>query len=172
MTTALLDRTTIDRVLHEALARGGTFAEVFCEDRATTVASMDQRRIEELSTSRDRGAGVRVVVGDTTGYAHTADLTEAGLLEAARIAASVARGAGSAAPAALGDPQEHAARADVLPGDVPKERRVELLLAADDAARSTGDAVAQVFASVGDTRRRILVANSEGTFATDDLVRT
>ena len=30
-------------------------------------------------SGRDRGAGIRVVAGDTTGFAHTADLSEAGL---------------------------------------------------------------------------------------------
>ena len=39
--------------------------------------------IEELSSGRSRGAGIRVVVGETTGFAHTADLSEAGLLAAA-----------------------------------------------------------------------------------------
>jgi len=60
----------------------------------------------------------------------------------------------------------------VLPGDVEKERRVELLGAADDAARSAGSSVSQVMVGVGDSRRRILVANSLGTYADDDLVRT
>ncbi len=56
--------------------------------------------------------------------------------------------------------------------DVAKDRRVELLEAADDAARSAGSGVAQVMVGLGDSRRQILVANSDGTYATDDLVRT
>ena len=171
-TTELIERDTIDRVLKEALARGGNFAEVFCEDRSTSQTSMDQRRIEEMASSHERGAGIRVVVGETTGYAHTSDLSEAGLLAAARTAASVARSGTASAPVALGAKAVHPVRAEVLPSDVPKERRVELMQAADDAARSAGGDVSQVFAAVGDSRRRILVANSEGTYATDDLVRT
>ena len=53
-TAALVERDTIDRVLAEALARGGAFAEVFCEDKTTTFASMDQRRVEELGNSHER----------------------------------------------------------------------------------------------------------------------
>ncbi len=170
--TELVDRPTVDKVLAEALSRGGTFAEVFCEDKTSTVTSMDQGRIEEMSSSQHRGAGIRVVVGETTGYAHTSDLTEAGLLAAARTASSVARSGAAATPVALEPPRTHGVRAEVLPSDVPKERRVELLKGADDAARGEGADVRQVFAAVGDSRRRILVANSEGTYAADDLVRT
>jgi TldD protein len=74
MSETLVSKEVLELTLSEALTRGGEFAEVFVEDRATTSAVLDQRRVEELSSGRDRGAGIRVVVGDTTGFAHTADL--------------------------------------------------------------------------------------------------
>jgi TldD protein len=49
---------------------------------------------------------------------------------------------------------------------------VELLQRADDAARAEGNSVRQVSASYGDSRRRILVANSDGLLVEDDQVRT
>ena len=76
-TGLLVETPVIERVLGAALRRGGDFAEVFVEDRHSTSAVLDDGRVEELSSGRDRGAGVRVVVGETTGYAHTADLSEA-----------------------------------------------------------------------------------------------
>ncbi len=91
MSDTLVARDVVQRVLNESMGRGADFAEVFVEDRANASASLDQRRIQELSSARSRGAGVRVVVGETTGFAHTADLSEAGLLSAARAAAAVAR---------------------------------------------------------------------------------
>ncbi len=60
----------------------------------------------------------------------------------------------------------------VLPEDVAKARKVELLARADDAARSQGSAITQVTARYGDSRRRILVANSDGLLTEDDQVRT
>jgi TldD protein len=169
----LVEKETADHVLAEALARGGEFAELFCEDKVSSFASMDQRRVEEIGSNHERGAGIRVVVGETTGFAHTTDLTEQGLLEAARTASSIARaGAPATTPVALGSPVVHDVRATVVPGDVAKARRVELLEAADDAARATGSSVTQVMVGIGDSRRRILVASSDGTYATDDLVRT
>ncbi|HEV3213738.1 MAG TPA: TldD/PmbA family protein [Acidimicrobiales bacterium] len=174
MTTAtLVEKETADHVLAEALAKGGEFAELFCEDKTSSYATMDQRKVEEIGSSHERGAGIRVVVGETTGFAHTTDLTERGLLEAARTASSIARsGAPTTTPVALGDPVAHDLRATVVPGDVPKARKIELLESADDAARAEGASVAQVMVGLGDSRRRIVVASSDGTFATDDLVRT
>jgi len=59
-----------------------------------------------------------------------------------------------------------------MPGDVPKAQKVDLLMRADDAARSEGAAIRQVSVSCGDSRRRIFVANSEGLLTDDDQVRT
>ncbi len=90
----VIDTPVLERVLSEALRHGGDFAEVFAEDRVSSSAVLDDGRVEELSSGRDRGAGIRVVAGDTTGFAHTADLSEAGLLRAAEAASAVAQAKG------------------------------------------------------------------------------
>lgn len=174
MIDELVERDSISRALSEALHTGGDFAEVFVEDKRSSSAHLDDGRVEELSSGRDRGAGIRVVVGETTGFAHTADLSERSLVAAARAAAAAARGSGGGVEVAPLRPSavQPSNGVQVLPEDVPKARRVELLQAADDAARSRGSAITQVAASCADSRRRILVANSEGAFATDDVVRT
>jgi TldD protein len=58
------------------------------------------------------------------------------------------------------------------PGTVAKADTLELLRRADEAARATGGAVTQVQAGYGGSRRRVLVANSEGVLAGDEQVRT
>jgi TldD protein len=148
-------------------------AEVFAEDRQTSGASLDDRKIEELSSGRERGAGIRVVVGETTGFAHTADLSEQGLLAAAEAAAAVAReGGGGVRTVALPARRSALRHAEVLPASVPKARKLELLTRADDVARSSGGAISQVQVGYGDSRRRILVASTDGVLAEDDQVRT
>ena len=49
---------------------------------------------------------------------------------------------------------------------------MELLRRADDAARASGDAISQVQAACGGSRRRVLIANSEGLLAGDEQART
>jgi len=172
----LIETPVLERVLGEALRHGGDFAEVFAEDRVNSSAVLDDGRIEELSSGRDRGAGIRVVSGETTGFAHTADLSEQGLLRAAAAASAVARGSGpgpgtAVTPDRLGDPVGRPASGDG-PGTVAKADTLELLRRADEAARATGGAVTQVQAGYGGSRRRVLVANSEGVLAGDEQVRT
>src|SRR5687767_2877867 len=170
----VLDQAVIRRVLAHALRRGGEFAEVFAEDRRSSSARFDDGRVEELTSGRDRGAGIRVVVGDTTGFAHTADLSEAGLLAAAEAAGAAARSGGGGVREIALTPQSapRGYEPAVLPETVAKARKVELLHRADAAARSTGGAIKQVSVGYGDLRRRILVANSDGLLADDDVVRT
>jgi TldD protein len=97
-----------------------------------------------------------------------------GLIAAAEAAAAAARGGGGGTNV-VALTRRSASRGyeiETFPGDVPKAQKVELLLRANDAARSVGDAISQVSVSYGDNRRRILVANSDGLFVEDDTVRT
>jgi len=171
--TSLIDPVVLGRVLTAALARGGDMAEVFAEDSTSASAMMDDRRVEELSSGRSRGAGIRVVVGETTGFAHTADLSEPGLLAAAGAAAAVAReGGGRVRTVALGSGTRWGHGDRTLPDSVDKARKLDLLARADDAARGSGGAITQVQVGCGDSRRRVLIANSEGLLAEDDQIRT
>jgi TldD protein len=172
--SALVDETDIERALNVALGRGGEFAEVFVEDRRSTGISLDDRRVEELTTGRDRGAGIRVVVGDTTGFAHTADISGEGLIAAAQAAAAVAKhGGGGVREVALSRRQTPShTNISIYPETITKVTKVGLLERADDIARGTDGAIAQVTAGYGDSRRRFVVANSDGVLASDDQVRT
>lgn len=170
----MLDEELVANTISLALDTGGDFAEIFVEDKRSSSAILDDGKVEELTSGRDRGAGVRVVVGDTTGFAHTADLTSKGLAAAAKAAAAAARGGGGGTNTVALTRQEAPRPNEVAiyPADVAKATKVELLLRADEAARAEGAAIAQVSARYGDSRRQILVANSDGLLAADDQVKT
>ena len=170
----MIDDAVVQRVLGVALRTGGDFAEVFAEDRRSSMAGLDDGRVETVTSGRERGAGIRVVAGETTGFAHTADLSEAGLMAAAQAAGAAARSGGaSVRQVALTAVQAPAPNAvAVLPESVPKVAKVELLQRADGAARSSGAAIRQVSAVYADSRRRIMVANSDGMLSHDDQVKS
>ena len=170
----MIDDGVVARTLQAALRRGGDFAELFVEDRRSSSARLDDRRVEELVSGRERGAGVRVMRGETTGYAHTADLSEESLRDAAEAAAAATRASSGADRVVALDRRDVPRPHDVrdVPEAVDKARKAELLVRADDAARSAGSAISQVSATYADSRRRILVANTEGVLVEDDQVRT
>jgi TldD protein len=170
----VLEESVIQRVLGAALRTGGEFAEIFVEDKRSSSARLDDGKIEELSSGRDRGAGIRVVVGETTGFAHTADLSEQGLRAAAEAAAAAARSSASGervvnlTKVTAPRPNEVA----IQPDEIAKAAKVQLLTRANAAARGEGGAIKQVTARLANSRRRILVANSDGLLADDDQVKT
>ena len=169
----MIDNEVLEAVLAAGIDGGGDFAEVFAEDRRSTSALFDDGRVEELTSGRDRGAGIRVVAGDTTGFAHTADLSEASLVAAARTAAAAAKGSAGGTVVDLGRVDAtNPSTVVVQPEDVDKSAKVDLLRRAESAARAEGSEITQVSARYADSRRRILVANSDGALADDDQVRT
>jgi TldD protein len=170
---SVLEDELVRRVLATALTTGGEWAEVFVEDRLSHNLRLDQRRVEELVTGRDRGAGVRVVRGTSTAYAYTNRLDEPGLQEAARVAAAALRDQPSAEVRDLRHRTagvEHPVRVD--PAGVARPDLAELVRRADDEARSFDASIAQVTAAYGDVRQRVLIANSEGFRTEEDRVRT
>ena len=133
----MIESDVLDRVLNEARCHGAGFAEVYAEDRRNTGVAFDDGRVDGVSSGRDRGAGIRVVNGVTTGYAHTSDLSERSLLAAARAAADAAGSAdGGSVVIALDEKRSGAGtKVEVDPQAVPKARRVEMLTEVDEIAR-------------------------------------
>ena len=170
----MIDHDVLTRVLGAATKGGADFAEVFAEDKRSTSAGLDDGRIEQVTSGRDRGAGIRVVNGDTTGFAHTADLSESGLRAAAEAAAAAAsQGGGGVRTVSL--TRVEATKVNTItkyPDEIAKASKVELLRRVDEAARAAGAAIVQVSAGYGDSRRRILVANTDGVLAEDEQVRS
>jgi TldD protein len=169
----VIEHEVLERVLATALRKGGDFAEVYAEDKSSTSAGLDDGRVEQVSSGRDRGAGIRVVVGETTGFAYTADLSEAGLRAAAEAASAVASqgGAGTRVVSLTRSRAHVVNRIEIYPDTVGKAAKVSLLQRVDEAARSMGGAIGQVSAGYADSRKRIIVANSDGLLAEDEQVR-
>jgi TldD protein len=167
----LLDQGVAERVLRRALANGGRFAEVFAERRQGLSMSIDESRIESVQSGAEEGAGVRVVDGVTTYFAHVDGLDPDDLERAAGEAAAALRAERREplplqARAATPLPIEH------RPEDVPAERKAELLRELDQRARGRGAEISQFTASYAEARREVTVANSDGLFTGDDRTRT
>ena len=167
----LIDPELAQRVLSAALANGGDLAEVYCEERSGLALSIDEQRLERAQRGRELGAGVRVISGETTYFAHVDGLAEPDLIRAAETAAAALSGDRREPQAVPAAESPRLQEIQIPPEDVGAERKAEILRAADETARGAGDAVAQVQASYAEARRRVDVANSDGLHATDDRTR-
>ena len=154
------------RAVEEALEAGGEEAEAWCEDAVERSVRVYDGAVESLTEAGSKGAGVRVFREGRSGYAYGADLGEEALRALARRAAEAA---------AVTDSDEHAgiaAKAEpaqvdglVAPefGEWTMERRVELALAVERAARARDPLVSNVEDTVyADSQGRAALANSNG----------
>ena len=166
----MIETDVIERVLSAGLSTGAEFAEIFAEDRTSQSATFDDGKVDALSSSRERGAGIRVVSGQTTGFAYTSDLREDALLHAARTAAAAAKGAEGTDRIVSLEQGPGVQASEAI--DAAKADKIELLTRGEAAARAAGKDIAQVTSNYAGTRRRIQIANSDGLMTGDDRWRT
>ena len=158
----------LERCLGEALSAGGDYADLYFESVAATSLGVDEQIVKSASQGVSAGCGIRVISGERTGYAYTDNLTPERLLHAARTAALIA--SGPAKQPVQGFVETPAADLYPVPMggyDLDLAARLELLHRADRTARAYDPRIVQVRAGFSEELRRILIAGSDGTLATD-----
>ncbi|RJP14039.1 MAG: TldD/PmbA family protein [Candidatus Abyssobacteria bacterium SURF_5] len=158
----------IPKILQLALKNGGDFAELFIEERFSVSIGCEANKIERVISGTDRGAGLRVVVGDMTAYASTNQLTAAALRD---LAERVSKGIRAPVqkytfPEAVKVSFEK--KRIKYPSAVPASEKVSKVLEANETAWSAGKEVVQVLVRYGDSRQRVIIANSSGLLVTDE----
>lgn len=168
----MLDRDLVADVLRAARRRGGAFAEVYVEERSSTSVRLDDGKVEELTTGVDRGAGVRVAVGTTYGYAFSNRLDRDSLLQAAEAASAALEGDAPGSVVDLTAREGRGTNRAARPAaDVPAATKVDWLREVDDASRGFSDEVTQVVGVYGDSLQRRLIAASDGRWVEEERPR-
>ncbi len=163
-----LSERLMERCLGEALSAGGEYADLYFESVTSTSLGIDESLVKSASQGISVGCGIRVVSGERTGYAYTDDLSSDRLLRAARTAALIANG--PAKELMSGFRQTDTPSLYPVAGatsDAEIAAKLDLIQRADKAARAYDPRITQVRAGFNDELRRILVAASDGTFASD-----
>jgi TldD protein len=160
--TGLADNE-IDSLLAAALKRGGDFSEVYIEEVASLSFIMSESKMSQAIVGLTGGTGIRIVDGDRYGYAYANDFAYENTLTAAETAAFIAAGNNATNIAEAYSETVPEYITVVTPIDsVGEDRKLDLLLAADDAARSFSPYIKQVDITYYDHTRRRKIANSNG----------
>ena len=163
-----VDSATCERLLGIALGRGGEYADLFFEYRAGGGFSFDEGILKAASRGVSMGLGVRVQRGDATGFAFVEDLTFESMKRAAETAAQIAEGGGGSHKIELKKRDvQHRYDLDVFSLDRPGAEKRALLERASKAAMAADSLIVKAEASFAEEIREILIATSDGTFATD-----
>ncbi len=163
-----VDDAMLQRVLGVALSRGGDHADLFFEHKLTRGFALEDGMVNTAWSDVDLGVGIRVLVGDQTGYAYTEELTEEAMRGAASTASAIAA-AGAAVP-----PQGFALQsaADHYPveltfGEAGAADKVALVEDLDARIRARDPRVIKASVSYDDSESWVMVVDSRGRFATD-----
>lgn len=80
----------LESIMSVAMERGATYADIYFEHAYSNNVRLIDNNVDNASSNIEYGAGVRVVVGDQTGYAYTETASVDDLLKAARTANRIA----------------------------------------------------------------------------------
>jgi TldD protein len=161
-----LDRTRIERVVTDSLT-GADDGELYLEYAQSEGLSFDDGRLKSAAFDTTQGFGLRAVSGETHGYAHASELSEAAIKRAAQTVRAVHAGHGGQldlAPAGtnrqLYDPENPISL-------VPFESKVKVLEEIDAYARAKDPRVKQVMCSISGSWQAIQILRGDGTRAAD-----
>jgi PmbA protein len=156
---------TARRAVEAALASGASEAEAWAEQGTSRRIRVYEGEVESLSDAGGRGVGVRAFSDGRSGYAYGTDLSGPAVTETAEAAFEAAEVADSDEFAGL---PEHCGTTSVeglasgALGSWSTERKVELALAVERAARERPGVTQVENAVYSDAEGSIALANSKG----------
>ena len=169
----MISKSFAERLLGIALSGGADFAELFAEVTKNNVVSAIGNKVERANDTTISGIGIRAFKGTRTVFSSSSDLSPEGMIACAKAVAE-AMGEKTDAPViTLNErifPNAHPSL--IVPTGTEAKRRADLLLAGCDAALAYNPAIKQVTGMLLGVDHNILVANTEGLYATDRKIRS
>ncbi len=161
----------IDR-LTRIMAQSDGWVELRYQARSTKQVAVRNGELEESSTKRIQGIGVRALVDGVFGFASTTDLSEKGLLYAIQAAQSAARTSARAkkhrveslAAAVMGSGSFPVATDDPLDAH-PLEEKLALVLRVDDLIRSASPTIVSSATSYAEIQDEKIIVTRDGACA-------
>ncbi len=156
----LLNDGLLKKVIEMALSQGADFAEIYVEDTRKRQFSYLDGRPEKAISGHTLGAGIRIFSGLEQIYTFTNDLSEKGLLRAAKQAAD-AMISEHKQKMIVPKEIENFGQIEYLK-DTSGEEQWQALALIDDQTRGFSSLITQVEAEMGETFKTVQIMNSEG----------
>ena len=166
-TRSNLDLDGTSQIVRDALANSDD-GELFLEMRHSEMLAFDDGRLKTASYDQSSGFGLRAVAGETHGYAHAGELSEAALKRAAESVSAVTKGYGGNAAVAPNAGANQPLYSDQNPlNSTPFETKIKLLQEMDGYARDADSSVKQVSASLTGSWQAVQIIRSDGLRVAD-----
>lgn len=169
----MLDKKLAAEIIAEALSTGGSFAELFVEDKYNTGLYLIGGKIDSAMTGRDFGVGLRIFNGLNSIYLYTNNSERENLLRLASEGAKAIKGTKLDLVLNFNQPEfENKHKIALMPNGVEKLKKIELMRRAYNSAKNYDEIITQASVNFGDSIQNVLIANSEGLYVQDQRVRT
>ncbi|MDP3338795.1 metalloprotease TldD [Frigidibacter sp.] len=154
-------------VVLRAATLGAEDGELFLERTRSESLVFDDGRVRSASYDASEGFGLRAVLGEVAGYAHSTEISEPALRRAAETARlAVGNGGGTLAPAPAGTNRRLYSDADPM-ADAIFSAKLDTLREIDAFARALDPRVMQVTASVSASHQEVTILRPEGGIVSD-----
>jgi TldD protein len=170
-----LDDRSLATALDTALERRIDYADLFFEYSTQDSVVLEEGIVKTGDRHLEQGVGVRALVGERQGYAHSDEISAEALQLSARNARAICAEAGARSHTVAAASAVHRNLYPVAqsPTDAEVARKIGLVEEIDRYARSRDPRIVEVMASCVTQHRQVLVIGSDGTLAEDSrpLVR-
>jgi len=163
-----LDRDILTKTLASMFQHKIDFADLYFQSSRNESWMLEDGIIKEGSYNIERGVGVRAIAGEKTGFAYSDDINEQALMTAANAARGIVNQGVVSEIKPFNVQANKSIYLDVDPlASLNQEQKISLLHEVEAHARSVDKRVSQVIVSLSGVYETILVAGSDGAFATD-----
>ncbi|TWX72700.1 metalloprotease TldD [Colwellia sp. C1TZA3] len=166
-----IDQSMLMDTLDNIFQRKVDLADLYFQSSSHESWMLEDGIVKEGSYNIERGVGVRAISGEKTGFAYSDDISPAALKKAANAAKGIANAEKSARVQVFDGKkmQQNSAQYKALDplASLPQEQKITLLHEVEAHARSVDKRVKQVIVNLSGIYEKILVAASDGTYATD-----
>ena len=154
----------LKKVLAAALEKGGDYADLFFEHTISNSIRLMDGAVNNSYSNIDYGVGVRVLIGDQSGYAYVENITVEDMLKAARTAARIASANKGNKPLNLTEKELKKNYYTVASPweEVSLKDKMPYLQKLNDKVFALDNRVRKVQASLSDNTTHVLFCNSEG----------
>ena len=168
LTDSQLDEQYLNETLTNICSNKIDFADLYFQSSKHESWMLEDGIVKEGSYNIERGVGVRAISGEKTGFAYSDDISPVALTKAANAAKGIAEHGGSTPVKAFSRNKTIDIYQSVEPlGSLSQEQKIALLHEVEAHARAQDKRVKQVIVSLSGVYEKILVAATDGTFATD-----
>lgn len=162
----MLKKEDLQKLLTEALTTGADFAEIYLEDKVSSVIKVISGEVTSVDRNNVYGAGIRLIQGVDEVYGYTNHISYDAILDVVNnLKASFSGNPNQAKP--LGEKKPYVNSIKKPMGSVSTKEKSEKLQALSNKIKNYDPRIVQAITQLTEIEQNVLIANSNGIYQDD-----